>query len=61
LSRQVTEAFLWETAPRFLLRDRDASYGAVFRRWVEAMDITEVITAPLPSRTILREALWWVG
>ena len=25
LSRQVTEAFPWDTAPRFLLRDRDAS------------------------------------
>ena len=28
LSRQVTEAFPWDTAPRFLLRDRDASYGS---------------------------------
>ena len=27
LSRQVTEAFPWDTAPRYLLRDRDASYG----------------------------------
>ena len=27
LSRQVTEAFRWDTAPRYLLRDRDASYG----------------------------------
>jgi hypothetical protein len=26
LSRQVTEAFPWDTAPRYLLRDRDASY-----------------------------------
>ena len=31
LSRQVTEAFPWDTAPRFLLRDRDASYGTAFR------------------------------
>src|SRR5271154_3757310 len=30
LSRQVTEAFPWDTAPRFLLRDRDSSYGLVF-------------------------------
>jgi putative transposase len=28
LSRQVTEAFPWDTAPRYLLRDRDGSYGA---------------------------------
>ena len=46
LSRQVTEAFPWETAPRFLLRDRDASYGSIFTTRVEAMGITEVVTAP---------------
>ena len=46
LSRQVTEAFPWETAPRFLLRDRDASYSSIFTRRVEAMGITEVVTAP---------------
>ena len=46
LSRQITEAFPWDTAPRYLLRDRDASYGAAFRKRVEAMDITEVLTAP---------------
>jgi putative transposase len=32
LSRQVTEAFPWDTAPRFLSRDRDASYGPIFRK-----------------------------
>jgi len=46
LSRQVTEAFPWDTAPRYLLCDRDASYGSDFRSRVEAMGITEVITAP---------------
>jgi len=46
LSRQVTEAFPWDTAPRFLLRDRDASYGSIFRKRVEAMGIAEVVTAP---------------
>ena len=46
LSRQVTEAFPWDTTPRFLLRDRDSSYGPVFSRRVEAMGITEVVTAP---------------
>ena len=45
LSRQVTEAFPWDTAPRYLLRDRDASYGVEFRKRVAAMDITELITA----------------
>ena|SRR6266851_5684486 len=45
LSRQVTEAFPWDTAPRYLLRDRDASYGSYFRIRLNAMGITEVVTA----------------
>jgi transposase InsO family protein len=46
LARQITEAFPWNTAPRFLLRDRDASYGQTFRDRVQAMAIEEVVTAP---------------
>jgi len=46
LSRQVTEAFPWDTAPRYLLRDRDTSYGSEFCTRIEAMGIGEVITAP---------------
>ena len=46
LSQQVVEAFPWDTAPRFLLRDRDASYGSVFSKRVAAMGVTEVVTAP---------------
>ena len=38
--------FPWDTAPRYLLRDRDASYSSDFRCRVEAMGIAEVITAP---------------
>jgi transposase InsO family protein len=45
LSRQVTEAFPWDTAPRYLLRDRDASYGAYFRKRIEVMGIKDVVTA----------------
>ena len=45
-SQQLREAFPWETAPRYLIRDRDGSYGAVFRSRLEAMGITEVLTAP---------------
>jgi Integrase core domain len=36
----------WDTAPRYLLRDRDASYGPVFRDRVRVMGNTEVVTAP---------------
>jgi putative transposase len=46
LSRQMTEAFPWDTAPRYLLRDRDASYGQAFRDRVQAMGIKQVVTAP---------------
>jgi hypothetical protein len=46
LSRQMTEAFPWDTAPRYLLRDRDASYGPAFRHRVWGMGINEVVTAP---------------
>ena len=46
LARQITEAFPWDSAPRYLLRDRDAAYGQRFRQRIEAMRIEEVITAP---------------
>ena len=46
LARQVTEAFPWDEAPRYLLRDRDASYGQTFRDRLKAMAIEEVVTAP---------------
>ena len=46
LSRQVTEAFPWDTAPRYLLRGRDASYGSKFCNRVKAMGITQVVTSP---------------
>ena len=45
LAHQMTEAFPWDTAPRYLLRDRDASYGQVFRNRLQAMGIKEVVTA----------------
>jgi putative transposase len=37
LSHQMTETFPWDTAPRYLLRDRDASYGPVFRTRIKGM------------------------
>ena len=30
-AQQLLQAFPWDTAPRFLLRDRDGNYGRVFR------------------------------
>ena len=45
-AQQIIEAFPEETAPRFLLRDRDQIYGEEFRRRVAGMRIEEVMTAP---------------
>ena len=45
-AQQVIEAFPFETAPRYLLRDRDGIYGREFRRRVEGMGIEQVCTAP---------------
>jgi transposase InsO family protein len=44
-AQQIVEAFPWNTAPRYLLRDRDGVYGDEFRRRVKALDIEEVVTA----------------
>jgi putative transposase len=45
-ARQLIEAFPEDSAPRYLLRDRDQIYGAEFRLRVQGMQIEEVITAP---------------
>ena len=37
--QQIVEAFPWETAPLYLLRDRDGKYGEDFARRVTALDI----------------------
>lgn len=43
--QQIAEAFPWETAPRYLLRDRDGIYGSDFTRRVSAMGIKQIRTA----------------
>ena len=45
-AQQIVEAFPEDTAPRYLLRDRDQIYGEEFRRRVAGMQIEEVPTAP---------------
>jgi hypothetical protein len=46
-AQQMIEAFPWDSAPRYLLRDRDKVYSAIFRRRVHSFDMQEVLTAPL--------------
>ncbi len=45
-AQQVIEAFPFDTAPRFLMRDRDGVYGEYFQRRVKSMGFEEVISAP---------------
>lgn len=45
-SQQIREAFPWDTAPRYLIRDRDGSYGTAFRSRLQAMGVEEVLIAP---------------
>jgi hypothetical protein len=31
LARQITEAFAWDTAPKYLIRDNDRAFGDAFK------------------------------
>ena len=45
-AQQIIEAFPHDSAPRFLLRDRDSIYGGEFRRRVKSIGIAQVLTTP---------------
>jgi transposase InsO family protein len=46
VARQITEAFPWNEAPRYMIRDRDCIYGAVVTRRLRAMGIRDKPIAP---------------
>jgi transposase InsO family protein len=46
VARQITEAFPWDGAPGYMIRDRDRIYGTVVTRRLRAMGIREKPTAP---------------
>src|ERR1700677_2916133 len=46
IARQITEAFPWDGAPGYLIRDRDRIYGAVVTRRLRAMGIRDKPIAP---------------
>jgi len=46
VARQITEAFPWDDAPKYLLRDRDQIYGAVVTRRLCTMGIRDKPIAP---------------
>lgn len=45
-TRQLLEAFPWDSAPRYLLRDRDTCYGKEFHEATGWLGLREVLTAP---------------
>jgi transposase InsO family protein len=45
-ARQLTEAFPFDSASRYLIHDRDAIFGDVFKEKVEHLGLEEVVTAP---------------
>jgi transposase InsO family protein len=45
ITRQLTEAYGWKAAPRYVVRDRDAIYGDIFIRRLRAMGIRDRPTA----------------
>jgi transposase InsO family protein len=46
ISHQITEAFPWDSAPRYLIRDRDTAYGPIFVQRLRAMGIRDKAIAP---------------
>jgi transposase InsO family protein len=45
-AQQIREAFPEDTAPRYLIRDRDPIYGECFRHRLSDLGPTEVLTVP---------------
>src|SRR5437016_9971848 len=42
----IRDAFPWDTAPRYLLRDRDRIFGDAFSKQVQDMALQELLSAP---------------
>jgi len=45
-AQQIVNAFPYDTAPQYLLRDRDSIYGSTFVQRVEGMGIQQKLIAP---------------
>ena len=46
IARQLTEAFPWDDAPQYLIRDRDRIYGTIVTRRLRSMGIRDKPIAP---------------
>ena len=53
IARQITEAFPWDDAPQYLIRDRDRIYGAIVTRRLRATWVsgTSLLHQPRLGRT----------
>ena len=45
-AQQIVQAFPWDTAPKYLLRDREGIYGDVFKDRIKGMGIEELLISP---------------
>lgn len=45
-AQQLVEAFPFDSAPRYLLRDGDSIYGAIVRQKIETLGIEDLVTSP---------------
>jgi transposase InsO family protein len=43
--QQIVEAFPWDSAPRYMIRDRDKKYGDEFTRRVASLEMKQVLIA----------------
>ena len=41
MARQITEAFPWDKAPTYIVRDNDRAFGNVFTRRIQAIGIRD--------------------
>ena len=62
-AQQIVEAFPFDTAPSYLIRDGDGIYGERVTRRIESLGIDEVITAPAPpwQKYYVSYCTSWVG
>ena len=58
IAQQITEAFPWNEAPRYLIRDQDRTYGVAVTRRLRAMGIRDKpIAAGSPWQNCFSERL----
>ena len=46
IAQQLIEAFPFDTAPKYLVRDGDTKYGSTVQRRISALGIKDIVTTP---------------